>query len=115
MKDLNVSAKDGKDGVSASIVVQAPETAEEAIKEFGGEPVLSNCMAHWIVTLQAGVRRLIKAKNSPEAIQAKFANAKMGVAAVRSGVDAIEAIKAKWPTMSAEEKKAFIADLQKVK
>lgn len=113
MKDLNISAKDGKDGASASITVKAPETAEEAIKAFGSESVLSNSMAHWVVTLQSGVRRSIKAGNSPEMIHSKFADAKMGVAAVRSGADPIAAIKAKWPTMSAQDKKDFISDLQK--
>ena len=115
MKDLSVSAKDGKDGDTVSVVVQVPETAEEAIKVYGDGSVLSNALAHWVVTIQAGIRRLIKAKTSAEAIQAKFTNAKMGVAAARTGVDPIAAIKAKWPTMSAEDKKAFIADLQKAK
>ena len=115
MKDLVVSAKDPKSGKSAAITVSSPETAKEGIEMFGDAPVNSNSLAHWVVTLQAGIRRELKAGKSEKEIQAKFAGAKMGVAAARTTGVTIAAIKAAWPTMSAEDKKALLADLQKSK
>jgi len=113
MKDLTISAKDGKDGKSATITLGVPGDASEAIKEYGDGPVYTNAMAHWVVTLQAGIRRMIKAGSTQEQIQAKFADAKMGVAATRT-TDPYAAIKAGWKDKSPEERAAFIKELREL-
>ena len=98
-----------------TVAVTTGSTAKEMIEMFGDEPVKSNANAHWTVTVQAGIRRDLSAGKSEKEIQTKYASAKMGVAAARTTGVTIDAIKAAWPTMSAEDKKTLLADLQKSK
>jgi len=104
----------GVDGptMTGSATINWGETPEETVELYGGAAVDSNALASAVVTIQGGIRRLLRAKKTPEEIQATFgANWKLGVAIARVS-DPTAAILAKWPTMSEEERAAFIKDLK---
>ena len=62
MKAETVSAKvpanqeEGTPEMAATITVQVPNTAAEAIQVFGDEAVLSNAVANWKIILQSNIR-----------------------------------------------------------
>ena len=113
MKVLQVSAKaSGEEGAPTAVVsVNTGDNAEESIKMFGSENVNSNANANWTVTIQAGMRRLLKAGKSQEEIQAAYADAKMGVALARVS-DPTSAILAKWPSMTEADRTDFLKKLK---
>ena len=78
----------GTEEMTAAIVVNYTDDLLEAEEMFGGEAILTNAFRNWAVTLQSGIRTALKAGMSPEQIQTKFADAKMGVAAIGMKVDA---------------------------
>lgn len=98
-----------------TIKVQAPETAEEAIKVFGGEVLLSNAISNWVVTIQGNIRSGLKRGEKAEAIQARLAGVKMGVATAGAKVDPKQAIMAEYaaatPERKAQIKKEILAML----
>lgn len=114
MKKMTVTAKDGKaEGApSATISVDIPETLDEAKAMFGDAAILSNAISNWTVTLQAAVRRAIKAGKKADEIAASLAGAKMGVAIERSSVDPKTAVLAQFAAMTPEEQAAYIKQLQ---
>ena len=97
---------------TAEIEVQTAETAKEAINMFGDEAVLSNANSNWVVTLQAGIRRMLVAGKSLEEIQKEIGDSKMGVSRARTGVSAKNAIKKQWANWSPEERAAFIKEMK---
>jgi hypothetical protein len=113
MKDLTVSAKDGKtEGApSASIVVKVPESAKEAIEVFGDAAVLSNAVSNWVVTIQSAIRRYLKTGIKAADIQAKLGAVKMGVSLDRVA-DPKTAMLAKFQSMSPADQAAYIKELQ---
>ena len=114
MKDLVVTAKNGKEegAPSASVTVKVPETLAEAQQMYGEAAILSNAMANGIITLQAGIRRELKAGKKPEEIATKLASWKLGVAVERSAVDPKAAFMARFAAMTPEEQAAEIKRLQ---
>lgn len=114
MKTVEVTARNGKEegAPSATISIQAAETAAEAIQAFGDQAVISNANANWIITVQSAIRRLLKTGVKPEDIQAKLGGVKMGVAIERVAGDPKVAMISKFAAMSPEEKAAFIKELQ---
>lgn len=103
----------GSDGptLTGSATVDWGETPEETIKMYGGAAVDSNALASAVVTIQGGIRRLLKAGKSPEEIQSTFKDWKLGVAIARVS-DPTAAVMAKWPSMSEEERAKFLTDLK---
>ena len=99
-KVLQVTAKASgdKDAASATVSVNTGADAQESIKLFGDDAVNSNANANWTVTIQAGIRRLLKAGKGEAEVQAAFEGCKMGVALARVS-DPTSAILAKWPDM----------------
>ena len=89
--EASVPGKDGAPSKSAQLTVQYAETIEEAVQMYGAEAVLSNAFANWRVTLQANMRAGIKKGETPEQIQARLGNAKMGVASTGAKVDPVQA------------------------
>jgi len=105
--------KNGTEEMTAAIVVNYTDDLSEAEEMFGGEAILTNAFRNWAVTLQSGIRGALKAGMSPEQIQDKFADAKMGVAMIGAKVDAETAFIAKFKTAT-PEKQAEMLDMLKV-
>jgi len=120
MKKELVSAKVPKNpekgipnDLTATIEVQVPETAEEAIKMYGDDAVLSNALANWRVTLQANIRSALRRGESPKQIQERLKDAKMGVAIKGTKMDPVQAFLAKFQASTPEDQKKLLAELQK--
>jgi hypothetical protein len=114
MKDLVITTKAPKVNKEATVTLQQPETAAEAIQVFGDEVVRSNAVRNWVVTAQATVRRGLEKGLSEAELQAKMKDAKMGLATLIGGgiVDPLQAALAKAATMNAEELAAYIKQLK---
>jgi hypothetical protein len=97
-----------------TVEVEFGENAVESGKMFGDEAVNSNAFANWRVTLQANIRGGLKRGEAPEAIKARLAGAKMGVAVTGAKVDSEQAYIAKFMTATPEERKAMIAKLRQM-
>lgn len=94
----------------ASIVINYPESFEEANEMFGEEAVLSNAFANWKVVLQSGIRSALKSGLTPDQIQAKLGSSVMGVAQVGGKVNIVDSFAAKF-AMSTPEKQAELLDM----
>ena len=123
MKPLTLSAKHvlardeaGKitEFIEGSTTINAPETALEAIEQCGDEAVLTNAMSHFVVYIQGGMRRDLKADMSAEDVAAKYADSKMGVTRVRVAADPFAKIKGEWATKSKEDRKKFLQELKEM-
>ena len=117
MKDFTVEAKVSAKGDKpalgpASLTVKAPETIEEAIQMFGKDPVLSNAIANWKVTLQSAIRSALSRGETQEAMQTRLGIAKMGVAVAKSSVDPKQAFLAQFAAADPKARKAMLAELQ---
>uniref|UniRef100_A0A6H1ZSW0 Uncharacterized protein n=1 Tax=viral metagenome TaxID=1070528 RepID=A0A6H1ZSW0_9ZZZZ len=116
MKDFTVEAKvpakDDKPEMTGSVTVKAPETAEEAVKMFGSEAVVSNALANWKVTLQGNIRGGLRRGENQAALQARLGIAKMGVAATKASVDPKAAYLAQFQAADPKERKRMLAELQ---
>ena len=122
MKDLSIvgnspAKKDEKGNVvgkalTATITVKAPESAAEAIKEFGDEAVNSNATAKWVVTLQGNIRSALRKGEDPIAIAKRLGSSKMGVAATGGTIDPQAAFIAKFKTATPEEQAKMIKELK---
>ena len=111
MKQLSVQARAPKIDKEATISVNYAETVEEAVQMFGEEALLTNAFANWRVTLQAGIRSALASGLEQDAIQKKFADAKMGVA-VTGAVDPQAAFIAKFKSAPPEEQAKMLALLK---
>ena len=103
----------GIKAASAVIEVNYAENVKEAVEMFGEDAVLSNAFANWRVTLQANIRSGLKRGETQEQIQARLADAKMGVAAQGAKIDPVQAYMAKFASATPEEQKKMLAELQK--
>ena len=114
MKDLQITAKAGKDkdAKSATISLSVPETLTEAIQVYGEEPILTQAMSAFVVDEQSRIRANIKAGMTPEAIQEARKDDKMGVKLPRASADPTARIKSDWDKIPADVKKKLLADLK---
>lgn len=108
----SVNAKSPKLEKETTTYINAPETVEEAIEMFGGEVVLSNALANWVVTCQAGVRRMHTAGKTDDEINTAMGEAKMGMATSGGRVDPIQASLAKFKIMTPEDQAAYLKQLR---
>ncbi len=120
MKKVTVSAVvpadpkvPGSKEKTASISVNYAEKVAEAVSMYGEEAVLSNAFANWRVTLQANIRGALKRGEAPEAIAARLAGAKMGVAQTGGKVDPEQAYLAMFASATPEKQAQMLADLKK--
>lgn len=95
----------------AAINVNVGTTAKELIEMFGDEAVKTNAIANWVVTLQGNIRSGLRRGESPESIQTRLGNAKMGVAAKGVKVDPKQAYLAAFASMTPQEQAAEIKKL----
>lgn len=95
-----------------TITVQTGETIAEMVQMFGMEAVKSNAEANWIVALQSNIRAGLRRGETPEQIQARLKDAKMGVAQKGVKVDPVQAYMAKFATASPEEQQKMLKELQ---
>jgi hypothetical protein len=108
---VEVTAKDGKDGKSATVLVDLGDSLPDATSRFGDEVIMSNYIANVKITVQSAIRRYIKAGLDDDAIQAKFDNYRPGVTLDRV-VDPIAALANKMAKMTAEEREQAFAALK---
>lgn len=108
---------DKKKGISelgpVTVEVTTGATAQEMIQMFGDEAVKSNAEANWRVTIQSAIRSALKRGETPEQIQDRLKDAKMGVAMKAVKIDPIRAYLAKFQSATPEEQKKMLAELQK--
>ena len=110
--------KDGEGNITQAklgpimVEVDYPETLEEAQEVFGAEPILSNAFANWRVTLQSNIRAALKKGEAEDAIFARLAAAKMGVAQAGGKIDAEAAFRAKFLAATPEKRKEMIKQLR---
>lgn len=97
----------------ATIEVDTGKDLEEMKQLFGEEAIKSNAEANWAVTLQANIRSGLKRGETQEQIQARLADAKMGVAAKGAKVDPVQAYLAKFQSSTPQEQQKMLEELQK--
>lgn len=112
MKKVTVVAKDPGTKKEGQAVVNFGDTAEESIKMFGAEALNSNALANAKVTIQGGIRRMLKAGKSPAEIQKVYDGWKLGVAIARVGGDPVTATLNKADSMDKKELQDLIAKLK---
>lgn len=95
-----------------SIEVNVGETATESIQMFGDDAVNSNALANWRVTVQGAIRSGLKKGETAAAIQARLADAKMGVSVKGAQVDPVQAYLATFAAATPEKQKQMLAELQ---
>ena len=96
-----------------TVSVTTGKDAKEMIQLFGDEAVKRNADANWIVTLQSNIRAGLKRGETPEQIQTRMTEAKMGVAAKGAKVDPVQAYLAQFQSATPEKQKEMLAELQK--
>lgn len=96
-----------------TITVTTGKDAEEMIQMFGSEAVKSNAEANWAVTLQSNIRTGLKKGETPEQVQVRLKDAKMGVATKGIKVDPVQAYLAQFQGATPVEQKKMLAELQK--
>jgi len=106
-----VTARAPKSNKEAVITVDLGANLDDAVTKFGKEVVFSNFKRTVVITIQAGMRRLLEAGKSAEDIQKAYANYRPGVAMERT-VDVEALITQKFASMTADEKAAFIKRLK---
>lgn len=110
--NATVPAKDDKPELSATILVDAPETAKEGIEVVGDEPIITNALANWKITLQGNIRAGLKRGETQEQIQARLGGSKMGVAATATRLDPTQAYLALFASASPDKQKEMLEALQ---
>ncbi len=94
-----------------TIMVNYPETLDEAKEWAGDEAILSNAWSHFKVSpLQSGIRALLTQGLTQEQIQDKLGTTVMGVAREGGRVDAQTAFVAKFK-MATPEKQAEMLEM----
>jgi hypothetical protein len=99
---------------SETIFIAFGETATESIEMFGDEAVNSNACRNGKITVQSGMRKMIKDGKTQEQIQNKYKNWKLGVTMERV-TDPVGALMAKWDNYSPEEQADILKQLKSKK
>lgn len=112
-REVTATAKKLENQPSATVLVDWPESLEEAAEMFSEEAILSNAFANGRVTVQAGIRRMLEAGKTEDEIQEAFKDWKLGVAtAGLGGGDPLDRAAAKFKTMTPEEQAKFLEKLR---
>jgi hypothetical protein len=105
---IEVKAKSVKADAEAVVHYDFGENHAEAVEKFTEAVVFSGFRANAKILLQAYIRRLLEVGKTTEGIADSW---KPGVQMERIS-DPIAAVKAKYATMSDDEKAAFLNDLE---
>lgn len=111
VNEIRASKKIGEEEREATIQFDFGGTTENAVEKFGSDVVYSNFVRASVVTAQAAIRRMLEAGKSQEEIQSAMESWKPGVALERT-VDPVAAVLGKFGSMTPEEQKALIRQLQ---
>lgn len=96
-----------------TVTVNTGKDAKEMEQMFGSEPVKSNANANWSVTIQSNIRAGLRKGETPQQIQVRLKDAKMGIAQKGAKVDPVQAYLAQFQGATAEEQAKMLAELQK--
>ena len=96
-----------------TINVKTGKDVKEMIEMFDNDSVKSNAEANWIVTLQSNIRAGLRRGETADQIQARLADAKMGVASKGVKIDPVQAFLAKFQASTPAEQQQMLADLKK--
>ena len=112
MKKVTVAAKEPKSKKEGTVSINWPDTLKEGIEMFGAEAILSNALANAKITVQSGLRRMLKVGKSPDEVQKVYNEWKLGVAIARVGADPIQATLAKADSMNEKDLNDLISRLK---
>jgi len=108
MTDITAKKKDSENAVTVSY--DLPETLEGLVEKFGAEAVAGAATDSFVISLQAVIRRNFE--KSQEEIEAAVAGWVPGQRSAAVKKSPAEKAKAAFSAMSAEERAAFLAELQ---
>jgi len=114
MSEVNVikaSKKIGDEELATEVQYDFGGNAAAAIEKFGEEVVYSNFVRASVITAQAAMRRMLETGKTEEEIQSAMQQWKPGVQLERT-VDPVASVLSRFGSMSAEEQKALIKQLQ---
>lgn len=97
---------------TAEVTYDFGGTVEAAIEKFGADVVYANFVRAATITAQSVMRRLLETGKNAEEIAQTMAEWKPGVAFKRSA-DPVSSVLSKFSSLSPEEQKALIKQLQK--
>ena len=106
-----ITAVDPKTQKSATVTYDFGENTSDAVGKFGDEVVFSNFVGKSVITVQAIIRRMLRAGNSQDEISEVIKGWKPGVAIERT-FDPLSATLKRFEDMTPEEQKKFLADLK---
>lgn len=111
MKDIEVTARIGKEGPAHTVNFSECETVDEMIETYGEAIVLGLAQSDLTVRLQSFMRSKVSAKDplTGDALQAAVDSWKPGVRS--SGPGRVERLKDRVAKLSPEEKAALLAEL----
>lgn len=113
MQVIGKEIKDGKTVRECACEVDFGKDLDDAVARFGKEVVFTNYRSNAVITARGVIVRGMKAGLSDEEIQAKLSGWKPGVALSRT-VDHKAAMKARYKTMTKEERAAYIKELKEM-
>jgi len=96
-----------------TVIVDFPESFEEALGWASEEAILTNAFANWRVLMQSGIRTALRAGKSEDQIQSECEKMVLGVARQGGGrVDVQAAFIAKFRTSTPEVQAEMLATLR---
>lgn len=104
--------KEGTKELKADIGINMAVGLDEAVKAYGAEAVFSNAKKAWITSLQSNIRAGLKKGESPETIQKRLENVKMGEVLSTTKLDPVQAYMAKFASSTPEQQTKMIAELK---
>ncbi len=97
-------------GKASTVKYDIPESLDELVKRFTDKVVVAHVRSSFIIALQSFLRGLLKAGKSPADIQKAVSEWKPGLRT--PGKSTMDKIKDNVSKLSADERKALLADLK---
>ena len=108
MTEITAKKKDSEKSVTVSY--DLPETLDGLVEKYGAEAVANAASDSFVISIQSVIRRNFD--KSQEEIEAAVAAGMPGVRQAGGKKSPAEKAKAAFASMSAEERAAFLAELQ---
>jgi hypothetical protein len=109
-EEITATKEIGGEKKTVVIYVDLGEDCEDAVTKFTGPVVFSNFKRSAVITAQAAMRRYMEAGKGQEEVAVAMKDWKPGVALERVA-DPVGALKARFATMTEEEKQEVINKL----